>query len=346
MNLNTTYLGLSLRSPLVVSSLPLSENLDNIKRMEDAGAGAVVLYSLFEEQVRVEQQILSYFKDHPGATQEHADALFPARKQFRISLNDYLAHIQKCKQAVDIPIIASLNCKSLGNWTDCAQAIESAGADALELNVYYVPTNMDRTAEQIEDMYVIIAQAVKSAVNIPVAFKLVPYFTNMAAMARRLDRAKADGLVLFNRFYQPDLDPKALRLRSDIPLGRPEDSRLPLHWIAILYGHIKADLAATGGIYTAEDVVRMLMVGARVTMLASALLKEGIEHIRKVEADLRLWLEQNYYESVVSTQGILKQFHSKDAGAFERSEYVRAITSQGDDDASSEPGDDGKHNQT
>ncbi|MCA9904007.1 MAG: dihydroorotate dehydrogenase-like protein [Anaerolineae bacterium] len=340
MNLNTTYLGLSLRSPLVVSSLPLSENLDNVKRMEDAGAGAVVLYSLFEEQVRVEQQILSYFRDHPSATAEQADALFPARKQFRISLDDYLTHIQKCKEAVDIPIIASLNCKSLGNWTDCAREIERAGAAALELNVYYVPTNMDRTAEQIEDMYVIIAQAVKTAVNIPVAFKLVPYFTNMAAMARRLDRAKADGLVLFNRFYQPDLDPKSLRLRSDIPLGRPEDSRLPLHWIAILYGHIKADMAATGGIYTAEDVIRMLMVGARVTMLASALLKEGIDHLRTVEADLRIWLEQNYYESVVSVQGILRQFHSKDAGAFERSEYVRVITSQGQDAESSEPTDD------
>ena len=340
MNLNTTYLGLALHSPLVVSSIPLSENIDEIRRMEDAGAGAIVLYSLFEEQVRVEQQILNYFKEHPTATQEQALALYPARKQFHIGLEDYLAHIQKCKKAVDIPIIASINCKSLGNWTDFAQEIEKAGADALELNVYYFPTNMDRASEQIEDMYVIIAQAVKAAINIPVAFKLVPYFTNMAAMARRLDRAGANGLVLFNRFYQPDLDPKTLTLQSDIPLGRQEDSRLPLHWIAILYGHIKADLAATGGIYTAEDVAKMLMVGAKVTMLASSLLKEGIEHLRTVEEDLRIWLDQNYYDSVAGLQGILRQFHSKDAGAFERKEYVRAITSHGEDGASSDTTDD------
>ncbi|MBE0689810.1 MAG: dihydroorotate dehydrogenase-like protein, partial [Anaerolineae bacterium] len=179
-----------------------------------------------------------------------------------------------------------------------------------------------------------------AAINIPVAFKLVPYFTNMAAMARRLDRAGANGLVLFNRFYQPDLDPKTLTLQSDIPLGRQEDSRLPLHWIAILYGHIKADLAATGGIYTAEDVAKMLMVGAKVTMLASSLLKEGIEHLRTVEEDLRIWLDQNYYDSVAGLQGILRQFHSKDPGAFERKEYVRAITSHGEDGASSETTDD------
>jgi len=340
MNLNTTYLDLTLHSPLVVSSIPLSDSLDNIKLMEDAGAGAIVLCSLFEEQVRVEQQILSYFKDHPNATQEQALALFPTRKQFQIGLDDYLTHIQRCKKAVDIPIIASINCKSLGNWTDFAQEIEKAGADALELNLYYFSTNMDRASEQIEDMYVIIAQAVKTAINIPVAFKLVPYFTNMMAMARRLDRAGANALVLFNRFYQPDLDPKTLTLRADIPLGRREDTRLPLHWIAILYGHIKADLAATGGIYTAEDVVKMLMVGAKVTMLASVLLKEGIGQIRKIEDDLRLWMDQNYYESVASLQGILRQFHSKDAGAFERNEYMRAITSRGEDDIASDSVDD------
>lgn len=336
MKLNTTYLDLALRSPLVVSSIPLSGSLENIKRMEDAGAGAIVLYSLFEEQVRVEQQILSYLRDHPNASQTQALALFPTRKQFDIGLDDYLAHIQHCKEAVDIPIIASINCKSLGNWTDFAQKIESAGADALELNVYSIPTNMDRTSEQIEDMYVVITQAVKNAINIPIALKLIPYFTNMTAMARRLDVAGANALVLFNRFFQPDLDPKTLTLRSDIPLGTPQDSRLPLHWIALLYGHVKADLAATGGIYTAEDVVKMLMVGAKVTMLASALIKEDIEYLRKIEDDLCLWMEQNYYESVASLQGVLRQFHSKDPGAFERREYVRTISSHGGDETSSE----------
>lgn len=329
MNLQTTYLNLTLRSPLVVSASPLSDSLDNIKRMEEAGAGAIVLYSLFEEQVRIEQQMLKYYKENPTATPADALAVFPSRRQFHIGLEDYLAHISKSKEAVSVPIIASLNCKWLGgSWIDFAQRIEQAGADALELNIYFIPTDMDWTSEQIEDMYVTTLKAVKAAVKIPVAVKLVPYFTNMAKMARLLDDAGANALVLFNRFYQPDLDPKTLSLSSDIPLGGTSDSRLPLHWIAILYGYVKADLAATGGIYTVEDVVKMLMVGAKVTMLASVLLKNGIDYLHTMERDLRTWLDQNYYDSVESLQGILRQFHSKDTSTFERTEYVRAVASQ------------------
>jgi dihydroorotate dehydrogenase (fumarate) len=329
MNLNTSYLNLKLRSPLVVSASPLSESIDNIKQMEDAGAGAIVLYSLFEEQVRIEQQMLNYFKQNPTATPADALTVFPARQQFHAGLEDYLTHIRKSKEAVTTPIIASLNCKWLGgNWTDFAQKIEVAGADALELNIYFIPTDMNWTSEQIEDMYVTTLKAVKAVVKIPVAVKLVPYFTNMARMARHLDQVGGDGLVLFNRFFQPDLDPQTLSLRSEIPLGRAEDSRLPLHWIAILYGYVKADLAATGGIYTAEDVVKMLMVGAKVTMLASVLLKEGIGYLRTLEQGLQAWLDQNYYASVEALQGILRQFHSKDTGTFEREEYVRTIASQ------------------
>jgi dihydroorotate dehydrogenase (fumarate) len=328
MNLDTTYLKLTLHSPIVVSASPLSQSLDNIKQMEDAGAGAVVLHSLFEEQLRLDQQILNYFREHPTATPEDALNLFPAQKQFTVGLDDYLSHIGKCKQTAAIPIIASINCKSLGYWTDFAQRIEAAGADALELNIYHIPTNMDQTAAQIEAMYLTILRIVKAAIEIPVAVKLSPYFTNLASMARQLDQAGADGLVLFNRFYQPDFDPKTLSMTSDIPYGTPSDSRLPLHWIAILYGNIKSDLAATGGIYTAEDVVKMLMVGSKVTMLASALLKNGIDHLRVIEQELRRWLEQNDYSSVAALQGILRQFHSKDASKFERAEYIRAIASQ------------------
>jgi dihydroorotate dehydrogenase (fumarate) len=325
MNLDTKYLNLTLHSPLVVSASPLSQSLDNVKRMEDAGAGAVVLYSVFEEQLRLEQKLFDYYKEHPTATPADALALFPAKKQFHTGLEDYLNHIGNCKDTVEIPIIASLNCKSLGNWAEFAQRIEAAGADALELNIYHIPTNMDQPAEHIEAMYLTVLKMVKAAVRIPVAVKLSPYFTNLASMARQLDEAGADALVLFNRFCQPDFDPTTLSLKSDIPLGSPADSRLPLHWIAILYGYVKPDLAATGGIYTAEGVVKMLMVGAKVTMLASVLLIEGIDYLHTIEQDLRLWLDQNDYASVAGLQGILRQFHSKDAGAFERNEYVRAI---------------------
>jgi len=325
MNLDTRYLNLTLRSPLVVSASPLSQSLDDIKRMEAAGAGAVVLYSLFEEQIRVEQQIRQYYRECPTATPADALLLFPAQKQFSVRLDDYLNHIARSKDAVTIPIIASLNCKSFGNWTDFAQKIEQAGADALELNIYHLPANMDQTAEQIEAAYLTILEIIKGVVKIPVAVKLTPYFTNMTTMARRLDEAKANALVLFNRFCQPDFDPKTLEMTSDIPLGHPSDSRLPLHWIAALYGYVKADLAATGGIYSAEDVVKMLMVGAKVTMLASVLLKEGIDHLRTIEQDLRTWLDQNDYNSVASLQGILRQFHSTNPSQFERTAYIRAI---------------------
>ena len=325
MNLETTYLNLTLRSPIIVSASPLSQNLDNIKRMEDAGAGAIVLYSLFEEQLRLEQQLTNYFREHPTATAEDALNLFPAQKQFDAGLDDYLKHIGKCKETVAIPIIASINCKSLGYWTDVAQQIAEAGADALELNIYHIPTNMDQTAEQIEAMYLTILRVVKGAVQIPVAIKLNPYFTNLASMARQLDQAGADALVLFNRFYQPDFDPRTLNLTSTIPYGTPSDSRLPLHWIAILYGHVKADLAATGGILSAEDVVKMLMVGSKVAMLASVLLQNGIDHLRVIEQELRAWLEQNDYPTLAAAHGILRQFHSNDASKFERAQYIRAI---------------------
>lgn len=325
MNLETNYLNLALRSPLVVSASPLSQDIDNIKRMEDAGAGAVVLYSLLEEQLRLEQKLSDYYKQHPTATPADALAVFPARKQFHTGLQEYLDHIRKCKEVVSIPIVASLGCKSLGNWAEVAQSIEAAGADALELNIYHIATDPDQLAEHIEAMYLTILKMLKTAVKIPVAVKVSPYFTNPANMARRLDYAGADGLVLFNRFYQPGFDPSTLALKSDIPLGTSSDFRLTLHWIAILYGYVKPDLAATGGIYTAEDVITMLMVGAKVAMLASVLMVKGIDHLRIIEQDLRRWLEQNDYTSTAELQGMMRQFHSKDTRAFERAEYVRTI---------------------
>src|SRR5690606_27062104 len=327
MNLSTTYLGLNLRSPLVVSASPLSETIDNIKRMEAAGAGAVVLYSLFEEQLRLERDALFHYLE--AGTESHAEALtyFPQPSEYRIGPEGYLEHIRKAKAAVDIPIIASLNGTSLGGWTQFAREIEQAGADALELNIYYIPTDPNLTSEQVEQTYIDILKAVKESVRIPVAVKLSPFFSSFANMARRLEEAGADGLVLFNRFYQPDIDLEALEVKTNVLLSTPQALRLPLTWIGLLYGRIHVSLAATSGVHTAEDALKLLMVGADVTMMASVLLQRGIEHLREIETDLRRWLEEHEYESVAQLKGSMSQINSDNPSAFERAQYMRAISS-------------------
>ncbi len=327
MNLTTTYLGLTLRSPLVPSASPLSEDLDNIKRMEDAGAGAVVLYSLFEEQLARERHELFHHLTYGTNSFPEALTFFPEAGEFHLGPEGYLDHIRAAKEAVDIPIIASLNGSSTGGWTDYAHRMEQAGADALELNIYYIPTDMALTGAQVEQTYLDILHAVKSTVRIPVAVKLSPYFSNMAFMARRLDETGADGLVLFNRFYQPDIDLDELEVRPRVLLSTPQALRLPLTWIGILYGRVHADLAGTSGVHSADDVIKLLMVGARVTMMCSALLRNGIGYLRVVEHELRAWLEQHEYESVAQLQGSMSQEHSPDPSAFERVQYIRALQS-------------------
>lgn len=326
MDLSTTYLGMKLKSPLMPSASPLSEDIDNIKRMEDAGAAAVVLYSLFEEQLTREQHELHYHLTQ--GTDSFAEALsyFPEPSEFHVGPDGYLNHIRQAKEAVDIPIIASLNGSSIGGWTDFAKKMQDAGADALELNVYYIPTDTELVGAAVEQTYVDILKAVKAAVNIPVAIKISPYFSNPANMIKRLSDAGADGIVMFNRFYQPDIDLEALELRPNVLLSTPQALRLPLTWIGILYGRIKADMAATSGIHTAQDAIKMLMVGANVTMMASALLRNGINHLRVVEADLRDWLEEHEYESVQQLRGSLSQMNSANASAFERAQYMRGVT--------------------
>ncbi len=326
MDLSTTYLGMKLKSPLVPSASPLSEDIDNIKRMEDAGAAAVVLYSLFEEQLTREQLELHYHTTH--GTESFAEALsyFPEPDQYHVGPDGYLEHIRKAKAAVNIPVIASLNGASIGGWTDFAKKMQEAGADALELNIYYIPTDLDLVGAAVEQTYIDILKAVKSAVTIPVAVKLSPYFSNMANMAKQLSDAGADGLVLFNRFYQPDIDLEALEIRPNVLLSTPQAMRLPLTWVGILYGRIAADMAATSGIHTAYDAIKMLMVGANVTMMAAALLRNGINHLRQVEADLTQWLEENEYESVQQLRGSLSQINSADASAFERAQYMKSVT--------------------
>jgi len=325
LDLSTTYLGLPLRTPLVASASPLSRDIDGICRLEDAGASAIVLYSLFEEQLRQEEMDLEY---HLAAgTESFAESLtyFPQASEFLTGPEGYLDHIRKAKAAVKIPIIASLNGTTLGGWTKFAAQIERAGADAIECNIYFIPTDPQVVAADIEKTYVDILQAVKSTVTIPVAVKLSPFFSNMANMAKRLDDARADGLVLFNRFYQPDIDLEELELRPNVLLSTPQALRLPLTWIGILHGRIRASLAATGGAHGAEDVIKLLMVGANATMLCSALMRNGINHLRHIEREVREWMETHEYESVRQLQGSMSQIRCPDPGAFERAQYMRAV---------------------
>jgi dihydroorotate dehydrogenase (fumarate) len=325
MDLSTRYLGMNLRTPLVPSASPLSEEIDNIKLMEDSGASAVVLHSLFEEQLRLERYELHHHLSY--STNSFAEALtfFPEPSEFHVGPEIYLDHILKAKQAVDIPIIASLNGISVEGLIDFSEKIEDAGADALELNLYYIPTDMTLAAEQVENTYLNILKSIKAKIDIPIALKLSPFFSNIAYAAKKFDEAGVDALVLFNRFYQPDIDLETLEVRPNIILSTPHALRLPLTWIAILYGRIRADIAATSGIHTAHDVIKMLMVGANITMLCSTLLRNGIEEITVIERGLLEWMEENEYESVRQMRGSMSQINCEDPSAFERSQYMRGL---------------------
>jgi dihydroorotate dehydrogenase (fumarate) len=326
MDLSTTYMGIDLRTPLVASASPLSESVDNIKKLEDYGASAVVLYSLFEEQLELERQALDHHLSNN--THSHAEALtyFPQPYEFKTGPEGYLELIRKAKEAVDIPIIASLNGSSLSGWIGFARMMELAGADGLELNLYNIPTDLNLTGAQVEETYLEVVRTIKNQLNIPVAVKLSPYFSNMANFAKRLDEAKADALVLFNRFYQPDIDLETLEITPHVLLSTPQDLRLPMTWIGILYGKLHASLAATSGIHNADDAIKLIMAGADVTMMTSALLRRGIEHLRFVEQEMVKWLEENEYVSVQQMKGSLSQKNCPDPTAFERAQYMRALT--------------------
>jgi len=325
-DLSTTYMGLQLRTPLVASASPLSHELDGIRRLEDAGASAIVLYSLFEEQIRQDEREIEFYL-HAG-TESYAESLtyFPMPIDFRVGPQGYLNHILRAKDAVRVPIIASLNGSSFGGWTGIAKRIEQAGADAIECNIYFVPSDMNCSSADIEKMYIDIFRAVKHSVDIPVAVKLSPFFTNMAGMAKRLDEKGADALVLFNRLYQPDIDLENLEIRPNVLLSTPQDLRLPLTWIGILYGRIKANLAGTGGIQTGQDALKLLMAGASATMMCSSLLRHGLGRIRQVEQEMIEWMEQHEYDSICQLQGSLSQLHCPDPAAFERAQYMRAVS--------------------
>lgn len=304
MNLDTTYLGLNLRSPLVPSASPLTKASGSLQRMEDAGAAAVVLHSIFEEQIR----------DCNGAE----------------GLDAYVKRIEEAKCALSIPIIASLNGTSFGGWTTFSRRLEQAGADALELNLYSVPTDPDLSGEEIEDHYLSIVAAVKAQVKIPVAMKLSPFFTNLAHFARRLDRLGVNGLVLFNRFYQPDIELESNCVVPDIHLSTAEAMRLPLRWIAILHGRVGCSLAATGGIHCGTDAIKMLMAGADVTMLCSVLLANGIERMWAIEREMREWMHEHGYESIEQLKGCMSEEHVTDPSTFERVHYIEGLMSYAD----------------
>lgn len=326
MDLSTTYLGLKLRSPLMPSAGPLTRELDEIKRAEDAGASAVVLPSVFEEQLRHETAELEVMLEKGAESYAEALNYFPQVGEYRVGPDEYLELVQQAKSTTRLPVIASLNGTSVGGWTEYARQIQQAGADALELNIYYIPTDPDLPGAEVEKTYLDILRSVKAAVTLPVAVKLGPYFSNMANMARQLDRAGADGLVLFNRFYQPDIDLENLEVEHSILLSTPQARRLPLRWIAILHGRVRCSLAATSGIHTAYDALKMLMAGADVTMLCSVLLRKGMAQIAVIEQEMKRWMEEHEYESVAQLKGSMSQLKCPDPTAFERAQYMRIIS--------------------
>jgi dihydroorotate dehydrogenase (fumarate) len=327
VDLSTTYLGLTLKNPLVVSPSPLCEKIDNIRQMEDAGASAVVLPSLFEEQITLESHHLDRYLSH--GTESFAESLtyLPDMIDYNLGPDGYLELIRRAKFVVDIPIIGSLNGVSTGGWITYAKKIQEAGADALELNTYHIPTDPELTGAQVEQMYLDLVRDVKASVRIPVAIKLSPNFSAIPNMARRLDQAGADALVMFNRFYQPDFDLENLEVVPSLILSDSYELLVRLTWVAIVYGHVRADLAITGGVHTALDVLKAMMVGARVAMMTSALLTHGIGHLNTVRADLLTWMEQHEYESIRQMQGSMSHRSVANPAAFERSNYMKVLSS-------------------
>jgi dihydroorotate dehydrogenase (fumarate) len=324
-DLTTTYLGLQLRNPLVASASPLSKKVDTVRRLEDAGAAAVVMYSLFEEQITHESQELDHYLER--GTHSYAESLsyFPDLGSYNLGSGPYLEHLHRVKRAVDIPVIGSLNGISSGGWVQYAQRIEQAGADALELNIYYLPTDPNLSGAELEEEYVKLVREVRATVKIPIALKLSPFFTSLPHIARRFVEAGANGLVLFNRFYQPDFDLEELEVIPNLELSTSHELRLPLRWIALLYGRIETDFALTSGVHTAQDVLKAMMAGASVAMTTSALLEYGIGRLTHILTDLQAWMEEHEYESVTSMKGSMSQRAVAEPAAFERANYMKVL---------------------
>ena len=326
IDLSTNYLGLKLRSPIVASSSPLSKDPDNLRKLEAAGAGAVVLHSLFEEQIMLDSFWLNGFLNQGSDAFPEAMGYFPDQKSYQIDPSGYLRLIEGARKAVSMPVIGSLNGVSTGGWIKYARDIESAGADGLELNVYSLATSIQTPAQEIEQSYCELVRDIKNQVRIPVAVKLSPYFTAIANMCRQLDLAGVDALVLFNRFYQPDFDVETREVAQSLNLSTSDELRLRLHWVALLSPYLRPQLAITGGVHTAADVVKGIMAGAEVVMMTSALLKRGIDYLGIVESDLLTWLESHEYQSIGELRGCMNSASVADPSAFTRANYLKVLS--------------------
>jgi dihydroorotate dehydrogenase (fumarate) len=326
-DLSTRYMGLRLSSPLVASASPLSDSVDGVRRLEDAGAAAVVMHSLFEEQIEMEMHHLE--RALGRGTESFAESLtyLPELPRHQRSAAAHVELVRKACEAVHVPVIASLNGLSPGGWTRYATRLAEAGAAAIELNVYDIPTNPGLTASQLEAGYVALVRDVRARVAVPVAVKLGPSFTALAHLAQRLDEAGAAALVLFNRFYQPDFDLERLEVVPSLVLSTSQELPLRLHWVAILFGHVAADLAVTGGVHDGTDVIKALMAGARVAMTTSVLLKRGLGHLAVLRAEAAEWLEAHEYDSVEQMQGSMSYRAVEDPAAFERANYMKVLGS-------------------
>jgi len=327
MDLSTTYLGLQLSNPIVPSASPLSQTLDGIRRMEDAGAGAVVMYSLFEEQIEYESHNLDHYLSYGTESYGEALSYFPDLDNYNVGPDEYLNLIAAAKRAVDIPIIGSLNGASPGGWIDYATKIQEAGADALELNMYYVAADPDVTGAEVNEMYLDVLREVRKHITIPLAVKIGPYFASIANMSKRFAEEGANGLVFFNRFYQPDYDLERLEVVPHLVLSTQFAMRLPMRWVAILYGRVPVDFAITSGVHTHEDVLKGLMAGAKVTMMAGELLRNGVGRIGDIKAEMTRWMEEREYVSVAQMQGSMSQINVADPATFERANYMKVLQS-------------------
>ena len=327
VDLSTTYLGLKLKNPLVASPSPFSEKVDHVRKMEDAGLSAVVMYSLFEEQIIHESLELDHYLSQGTESYAEAVSYLPTSGKYSLTPDKYIDHLNAVKEAVSIPVIGSLNGVSSGGWIEWAKRIQDAGADALELNIYFLPNDPKLSGSELEETYSTLVRDVKSSLSIPVAVKLSPFFTVIPNIFTRLVDAGADGLVLFNRFYQPDFDLEALEVVPNLVLSNSNDLRLPLRWIAMLYGKVQADLALTSGVHTAEDVLKGVMAGASVTMTTSALLKYGINRAADILEGVKTWMEEKEYESITQMKGSMCQQAVAEPAAFERANYMKVLSS-------------------
>ncbi len=327
IDISTKYLGLRLKSPLLASASPLSESVDNIRRLEDQNLGAVVLPSLFEEQLQLESLRLDSDLSRGSESFPESTDFLPDLQTYNLGPDGYLELIRQAKESIDIPIIASLNGVSKGGWLQYARLMEEAGADAIELNIYSIATDPGLSGSELEQNYIELVRQLKRSIGIPLAVKLSPFFTAPANMAARLDEARADAIVLFNRFYQPDFDIEHMEISPSIALSRPEELLLRLHWAAILCGHIRADLGITGGVHTSRDLIKCILAGAKVAFMTSALLRNGVHHAAHVLTELDRWLEENEYTSVQQMCGSMSHAAVPDPSAFERGNYMKVLSS-------------------